>query len=189
MPWLGVCSLEFGVFTSGLWYWSASMRAVRLHEGAPPTGIAGVYGLIDPLVYAIIDRTVPLSRLGIGRDAGRCVHASDPECQARPGSALGVFVETGHGTPPLSYPQVSRAITRRPRGSVDDVRSPRHLDECARRGSGQPASLIASELTDQPQRGEQLIFLDTGAPRFEVVDHGGQQLASRGVAIGDQGCW
>jgi hypothetical protein len=56
MLWLVVCWLEFWGVHLGAWHWSASMPAAHLHEGGPPTGIVGVYGLVDLLVYAIVDR-------------------------------------------------------------------------------------------------------------------------------------
>jgi predicted RNA methylase len=82
--------------------------------------------------------------------------------------------------------QLIRATIEPAAAAVDDVRAPRVIDEAARGEAGKPAPLVARELTNHPQPGEQLVLIDAAGAHLDVCDHACQQLAAGGAAIADQ---
>ena len=58
------------------------------------------------------------------------------------------------------------------------MRAPLVVDERARREAGQPPALVAGELADQPQAGQQLVLIDAGRAQREAADQLGEELAT-----------
>ncbi|MEK7594111.1 MAG: hypothetical protein AAB436_00540 [Patescibacteria group bacterium] len=53
MLWVLVCYLEIMGVTMGAWNWAPTLPLTQIHEGNPPTGIVGGYGLFDLATFAI----------------------------------------------------------------------------------------------------------------------------------------